>query len=82
MLVTGTTDQYGTLQVPNPFGRTSLFLLRNTYNDGVGSSFGVINLEGQGTDALTFRFRTLKDGTPIMNTLINSGVVMAYVPTI
>ena len=75
--VNGTTDQYGMLQVPNTSGSTNMVLLRNTYNDNVGASFGVVNLEGYNSSMLSFRFRTLKDGSVNANVRVNFELVMA-----
>ena len=63
ILINGTTTSAGQLEIDNPTGSTIVFLLRNTYDDNVSSSFGVINIEDVTLTKIRLRFRTLRDGS-------------------
>lgn len=74
-VVNGTTTSFGTITIPNPAGRSTIFLLRNTYLDDVSGSFGVLNVDSTTDTTITLRCRTLKDGNvnagaPVITTLI------------
>lgn len=76
--INGTTASDGTLTVANPTGASNVYLLRNTYADDVGSSFGVINIEAVDNYSIRLRFRTLKDGSVNANTNVNMTLILAY----
>lgn len=76
--VTGTTASDGTLTVANPTGTPYMYLLRNTYDDNVSASFGVINLENINTSTIKLRFRTLNDGSVAANKNVNMSLIFAY----
>lgn len=76
--VQGTTLSNGTLEINNPTGTNIVYLISNTYSDGVSSSFGVINIESVTATKIMFRFRTLKDGSVNGEATIDTYVVIAH----
>ena len=77
--INGTTTSSGQLEIDNTTGATVVFLLRNTYDDNVSSSFGVINIENVTATKIMLRFRTLKDGSVNAGASINISIVVAYI---
>jgi hypothetical protein len=76
--INDTTDQYGNIEVDNTTGSQGVFLFRNAFNDGVTGSFGVVNLESITSTKLTFKFRTLKDGSVLASKAINMSVIVGF----
>lgn len=76
--VDATTGSDGTLTIPNPTGKNYVYLLKSTYRDNVGSSFGVINIDSTSESSIVLRFRTLKDGSANANMHIAMTFVFAY----
>lgn len=76
--IDGQTNQYGNYGVQNDLGTTSVYLLSNTFVDGVSGSFGVINIESVNAQTITFKFRTLKDGSADANKSILVNLVVAF----
>ena len=74
----GTTASDGTLTIANPAGASYVYLLRNTYDDNVVSSFGVINIEYVDVSSIKLRFRTLKDGSANANANVSVTLILAY----
>ena len=74
----GTTGSDGTLTIPNITGSKHLYLLRTTYPDNIGSSFGVVNIYSINESIIILRFRTLKDGSANANKHIDMTVLFAY----
>ena len=79
VVVTGTTDSIGVININNPTNSLSVFLLRNTYTDDVGASFGVINIENVTNTNIGIRFRTLSTGAANTNASIRTTLILAYV---
>jgi hypothetical protein len=78
VVVTGTTDSVGAINISNPTNSLSVFLLRNTYTDDVIASFGVINIENITNTYIRIRFRTLSTGEANINANISTSLILAY----
>ena len=74
--INATTNTYGLMDVPNPTGIASLFLLRSIISET--GDFALLSIESASSSTITLRVRRLSNGEVFANTQYNMTIVVAY----